>query len=151
MEGIAHAGSIVGRRPPPVAGAARRSRSDATVEEPSAPGVSSTSQSRTISVVASKPPIRGSHYGATTRAAVCLPRYAHYSIPPVKFARVQIIKILKRRRTLPLPLHFLLFSLVAPDVLLHVVACQWMKYYIWTVLKKCKDSALQSSESLSPE
>ncbi len=38
MEGIAHEGSIVGRRLCPVTGAASRSRSDLTVEEPLAPG-----------------------------------------------------------------------------------------------------------------
>jgi hypothetical protein len=38
MGGIAQEESIVRRRLPPVAGAASRSRSDSTVEEPSAPG-----------------------------------------------------------------------------------------------------------------
>ena len=77
MEGIAQEGSIVRRRLPPVAGAASRSRSDSTVEEPYRLRVpSSASQSRTMSAVAVQPLIPGSHEkGSSLSPSFCLPSY----------------------------------------------------------------------------
>ena len=85
MAGIAHEEWVVGRRPPPVAGAARRSRSDRAVAEPTAPGAilcfpSADVVRRGLEATDPWEPLSGQPLS---------PSLGHDPIPSVKFARVQ--------------------------------------------------------------